>query len=119
MPKRPGSLRAALISIAISILCVPGILALPGTVGPLEQVSGESPFDGCTADQPGSQSGNFTRDSEVEPWIGVNPTDPLNMVATWQQDRWTNGGSRGLVVGVTHDGGPARLRPLAVVRTER
>lgn len=105
MPKRPGCVRAALISIAISILCVPGILALPGTVGPLEQVSGESPFDGCTADNPGSQSGIFAGGSEVEPWIGVNPTDPLNMVATWQQDRWTNGGSRGLVVGVTHDGG--------------
>ena len=43
--------------------------------------------------------------SEVEPWIDVNPTDPLNMVGVWQQDRWSNGGSRGNVAGVTEDGG--------------
>ena len=105
MPNRSRSVRAALSALAISILCVSGALALPGTVGPLEQVSGKSPFDGCTADLPESQGGKVSRDSEVEPWVGVNPADPLNIVATWQQDRWTNGGSRGLVVGVTHDGG--------------
>ncbi|HET6277572.1 MAG TPA: sialidase family protein, partial [Candidatus Polarisedimenticolia bacterium] len=105
MPNRPGCGRAALFSAAICLLTIPPAVALPGRVGPLEQVSGASPFDGCTADQPGSQGGGFAPDSEVEPWIGVNPDDPLNMVATWQQDRWTNGGSRGLVVGVTHNGG--------------
>lgn len=105
MPGRSGAMSVVLISTAICLLSATGALALPGTVGPLEQVSGGSPFDGCTADNPGSQNGNHFRDSEVEPWIDVNPTDPLNMVATWQQDRWTNGGSRGLVVGVTHDGG--------------
>lgn len=104
MQNRQGSVRAALLSAAIAVLGVSGVVALPGTVGPLEQVSGESSFDGCTADQPGSQPGTFARDSEVEPWLEVNPADPLNMVATWQQDQWTKGGSRGLVAGVTHDG---------------
>lgn len=44
-------------------------------------------------------------DTEVEPWVGINPVDPMNVVATWQQDRWSNGGARGLVAGVSFDGG--------------
>jgi len=76
MPDRPGFGRAALCAAAIWLLSIPSAVALPGTIGPLEQVSGASPFDGCTADQPGAQGGAFTPDSEVEPWIGVNPVDP-------------------------------------------
>ena len=44
-------------------------------------------------------------DSEVEPWLDVNPTDPDNLVAFWQQDRWSNGGSRGNVAAVSLNGG--------------
>jgi hypothetical protein len=44
-------------------------------------------------------------DSELEPWIDVNPTNPDNIVATWQQDRWSDGGARGLLAGVSFDGG--------------
>jgi hypothetical protein len=33
--------------------------------------------------------------SEVEPWMDANPTDPDNLIAVWQQDRWSNGGARG------------------------
>ena len=35
----------------------------------------------------------------------VNPIDPDNVVAFWQQDRWSDGGSRGNVAGVSFDGG--------------
>ncbi len=73
--------------------------------GPLRPVSGPSPFTGCAADGVSSQPGQVYMGSEVEPWITVNPANPLNMVAAWQQDRWSNGGARGLVVGVTLDGG--------------
>ncbi|HSB77484.1 MAG TPA: sialidase family protein [Candidatus Methylomirabilis sp.] len=31
--------------------------------------------------------------------------NPMNIVGSWQQDRWSNGGSRGLVAGVSFDGG--------------
>ena len=34
--------------------------------------------------------------SEVEPWLDVNPTNVANLVGVWQQDRWSNGGARGL-----------------------
>jgi hypothetical protein len=78
-------------------------------VGPLVQVSEESPFgplDAC-GNFPGEVFGigvNFV-DSEVEPWVEVNPTDPDNIVAFWQQDRWSNGGARSNIAGVSLDGG--------------
>ncbi|HET6728008.1 MAG TPA: sialidase family protein [Jiangellaceae bacterium] len=70
--------------------------------GPLTVLSGPSPFAGC--DTSGQAGTNFL-DSEVEPWVDVNPTDPSNVIAVWQQDRWSNGGARGLVTAATHDGG--------------
>jgi hypothetical protein len=84
------------------------VTALPAanlTLGPLVQVSGASPFAGCTLDDVAGQTGTVYIGSEVEPWIDVNPTDLNNMIGVWQQDRWSNGGSRGLVAGVTTNGG--------------
>jgi BNR repeat-like domain len=72
------------------------------TRSPLQLLSVSSPFAGC--DISGQQGTNFL-DSEVEPWVEVNPTDPMNVIAVWQQDRWSNGGARGLLTAVTHDGG--------------
>ncbi|MGH9155117.1 MAG: sialidase family protein, partial [Acidimicrobiales bacterium] len=72
---------------------------------PLVQVSGASPFRGCTADGAAAQEGEVFPDTEVEPWLVVNPADPRQVAALWQQDRWSNGGSRGLVVGSSGDGG--------------
>jgi hypothetical protein len=43
--------------------------------------------------------------SEVEPSIAVNPANPNNMIAAWQQDRWSNGGARGPGVAYSFDGG--------------
>ena len=82
-----------------------GVSAAGFTLGPLVQVSGSSPLAGCTADNVGGQTGTAYIGSEVEPWIDVNPTDPANLVGIWQQDRWSNGGSRGLVVGASANGG--------------
>jgi hypothetical protein len=69
------------------------------------QVSGTSLFATCTADNVAGQTGTNFANSEVEPWIDVNPDDPDNIVGIWQQDRWSNGGARGLVAGVSSDGG--------------
>jgi hypothetical protein len=43
--------------------------------------------------------------TELEPWVAVNPTDPSNIIGVCQQDRYTFGGARGLGAAVTHDGG--------------
>ncbi|OLC39375.1 MAG: hypothetical protein AUH81_01455 [Candidatus Rokubacteria bacterium 13_1_40CM_4_69_5] len=81
----------------------------PFTADPLTLVSGSgvgtSPFTHCTADNVAAQPGRNFPDSEVEPWVDVNPRNSLNIVGSWQQDRWSNGGSRGLVAGVSFDGG--------------
>src|SRR5918995_4517176 len=79
--------------------------AMDFATGPLTQVSDTSPFAGCTADDVGSQTGTVFPDSEVEPWIDVNPTNQDNIVGMWQADRWSNGGARGHVVGVSMNGG--------------
>ena len=68
----------------------------------LTLVSSTDPYANCSiAGQPGI---NFP-DAEVEPWVSVNPTNSLNIVGVWQQDRWSNGGARGLVAGFSIDGG--------------
>jgi hypothetical protein len=78
------------------------------TLGPLVQITGPSPFGECTADDVAGQEAlgsiNFF-DSEIEPFIDVDPGSPGHMVAVWQQDRWSDGGSRGLVAGVSDDNG--------------
>ncbi|MGH3117593.1 MAG: sialidase family protein [Gaiellales bacterium] len=81
---------------------------------PLVQVSGASPFLGCTADNVPGQSGTVFLNSEVEPWIDVNPGDTDNIVGIWQADRWSNGGARGLVAGVSFDGGSSWVQPVVI-----
>ncbi len=71
----------------------------------LVRVSGDSPFTSCVADFPQFQPGTNFPASEVEPWIAVNPLDPDHLIATWQQDRWSNGSARGAGVSVSFDGG--------------
>jgi hypothetical protein len=92
---------AALLAVALAT----GVSAASFTLGPLTQVSGASPLAACTADGVGTQTGINFLNSEVEPWIDVNPANANNIVGIWQQDRWSNGGSRGLVIGQSSDGG--------------
>src|SRR6266478_4059046 len=54
---------------------------------PLTQVSGASPFAGCTADNVAGQPGLLFLNSEVEPMVDVNPTDARNLVGG---TTWTN-----------------------------
>ncbi|HSV18250.1 MAG TPA: sialidase family protein [Casimicrobiaceae bacterium] len=56
---------------------------------------------GCDAT---STAGAFIN-AEVEPMLAVNPLDPANVIGTWQQDRWADGGARGLRTAYSHDGG--------------
>ena len=88
---------------AVALVLATAVSAASFTLGALVQVSGTSPLAGCTADA--GQTGTAYLHSEVEPWIDVNPSNPSNMIGIWQQDRWSNGGSRGLVAARTADGG--------------
>jgi hypothetical protein len=73
------------------------------TVAPLNMASGPSPFAACTVGA--TPTSVLYPNAEEEPWVDVNPTNPNNLIAVWQQDRWSDGGAHGLVTAVTHDGG--------------
>jgi hypothetical protein len=81
------------------------------TTGPTLASGGNSPFTaGCGGTGEGFHASdevagmNFPN-TEVEPWFQVNPQDSRDLVGFWQQDRWSDGGSHGLVAGVSHNGG--------------
>jgi len=77
------------------------------TLGSPVNASGPSPFAGCTigADQNAVPPSVVYPNSEVEPFVAVNPIHPSNILGAYQQDRWTDGGSRGLVASRSFDGG--------------
>ncbi len=73
------------------------------TLDPSYRVSGNSPF--TTNCNGADTSGVVFINAEVEPSFVVNPADARNFVAVWQEDRWSTGGSRGIVAGKSTDGG--------------
>jgi len=83
--------------------------ASTSSVGALQQVSGASPFAACTADNVAAQPGRNFPNSEVEPWIAASKVDrngdgALDVIGAYQQDRWSNGGSRGVYSSAWHNG---------------
>jgi hypothetical protein len=74
------------------------------TRSPLQVVSVDSPFARCDISGLGAGGTNFLN-TEVEPWVEVNPANPNNVIAVWQQDRWSNGGARGLLTAASSNGG--------------
>lgn len=108
-------MRRLALSTALVILAAlglaPPLAAAPYAATTPVQASGASPFaPGCgltPGRDPASPTGEgiVFPDSEVEPWVEVHPTNPAIVAAMWQQDRWSNGGARGNVLGFSFDGG--------------
>jgi hypothetical protein len=67
------------------------------------------PFAGCTADNAAAQESVLGSvlypAAEPEPQAAVNPVNPLNIAGAYHEDRWSDGGDRGLASSATHDGG--------------
>jgi hypothetical protein len=109
MHKRLSVIQIGIVLSVLAVVTAPVVGADGFTAGPLIKVSSDSPFGPLNAcgDFPGTvvDPGTVYINSEVESWVVVNPADPDNIVAFWQQDRWSNGGSRGNVAGVSFDGG--------------
>ncbi len=59
-----------------------------------------------------TSAGIYFVNAEVEPFVAVNPRNSQHLVAAWQQDRWTDGGSRGLMTAASFDGGRSWARVL-------
>jgi hypothetical protein len=85
--------------IALAVASIAG--ATPLTATPPLDVTAGNPLAACPPDG----SGINYPDAEVEPWVDVNPTNNANVVAIYQQDRYSNGGSKGNVSSASFDGG--------------
>jgi hypothetical protein len=110
---RKGFLAAAAVAALLILLPLTVASAGPYATAVVHQASGtpsppangDSPFASCDISGfliPGET--NYVN-SELEPWVAVNPTDPSNIIGVYQQDRYTFGGARGLAAAVSHDGG--------------
>src|SRR3954462_15518091 len=99
---------------ALALLVAVLAVAAPAASGAVrlskpKAISGVSPFKpgGCGV------AGKPTFDSEAEPSFAVNPKDPRNAIAVWQQDRFAvDGGALSNIVAVTKDGGATWKRVL-------
>src|SRR5215468_10647845 len=97
-------------TLAVSALLSAMLLIAASTAfagGPVVRASDPNLLVACTAGQgPPTAGAEFNyRDSEVEPYVAVNPADTRNVIGVWQQDRWSDGGAHGLVAGFSTNGG--------------
>jgi hypothetical protein len=118
MPELSDRRRRLLSPLLLSTLvCTLAVLATAGGASantylaatPVDASGPSSPFASCTADNAAAQMQAFGSrlypSAELEPRVDVNPTNALNIVGEEQQDRWSDGGDRGLVASVSKDGG--------------
>lgn len=78
---------------------------------PLTKVSQGDPYADCTIGARSPDSIVYPG-TEVEPYLSVDPRDPKRVVTVFQQDRWNDGGARGLVV----EAGPRTAVPTTAAR---
>jgi hypothetical protein len=102
-------MRSAVLGLAVGAVAGPPAGAADYSLDPPVLVSGPSPFAGCTIGSAGPSSVNYPN-TEVEPQVAVNPTNPGRIVGAFQQDRWNDGGAKGLVAARSSDGGVSWAR---------
>jgi hypothetical protein len=85
-------------------------------LGPLVQVTGPDPFTSCTKDNVGQQETTFGSilypNTVIEPWVAVDPTDASRLLVGHHQDRWSDGGARGVIDALSNDGGATWTNPI-------
>src|SRR5437588_8911677 len=85
-------LRAAVVVARVALAVAGGAYAtMEG-----HQVSVTNPFATCPI-TPDIFGGVNYPDTELEPWVTRNPANPDNLSGAFQQDRWSDGGAKGLV----------------------
>jgi hypothetical protein len=104
---KAAAIAASIVALAVFGTGLAG--AGPFTKGSLVQVSGASPIAACEGDTGFRDVGGVPAfqfvNSEVEPHVMVDPSNPDIIIGTWQQDRWNNGGSEGNVTATSLNGG--------------
>jgi hypothetical protein len=97
------AMRVFLAALVVASTAVVAASPAGATQRALVRVSGESPFaPGCNG---APQTGTVYRNSEVEPSVDASPENPRNLVAVWQQDRWSSGAAQGNLGAYSFDGG--------------
>jgi hypothetical protein len=100
---------------AVSIVIAAATLVLMSSTGGLSNDNERSltvashgdPFTSCLvtgANALTSIAANFP-DTELEPWVASNPANRRNLIGSYQQDRWTDGGAKGLVAAYSLNSG--------------
>jgi hypothetical protein len=92
------------LALSLSFMPASSASAAAYTLDPPVLVSGPSPFAACTVGSAGPDSVVYPN-TEVEPNVAVNPTNSNNIIGVFQQDRWNDGGARGLVAARSSNGG--------------
>ena len=82
----------------------PAMCAMGGFIGDTYvRVAAGSPLaPGCDR---APVTGTVYPGAEVEPQLASDPRDPSHLIGVWQQDRWSDGGARGLRTGYSFDNG--------------
>ena len=105
----PSRRRALLVAGATALVGASVAVASTLTAGAVVRVP-DNPLGGSptcaalVARQTAAGSVNYP-DSEVEPYVAVNPANPMHLIGTFQQDRWNDGGANGLTNVVSTNGG--------------
>ena len=111
-PRRGGRALLVVLFVFAALLVVGGASSASSyTIGAPVLASGPSPFASCTVG--GIDSDTNTPNTEVEPFVAVNPTNSSNVVGVYQQDRWAGGGAHGLVASSSSNGGTSWAQSFA------
>jgi hypothetical protein len=102
---RAPSFAVAAVTAMVTTACLAATAAAgPYTIGADVKVNGGSTLTSC----PFGASDDFPAaydNTEVEPQVAVNPTNPAQITGVSQQDRWPDGGARGLSSWRSNTGG--------------
>jgi hypothetical protein len=109
---------AATVAFVVALMSAPSAVAAPPdadyTAGRAVTASpGSSPLlDPCPFQAETDTQENF-KDTEVEPLVAVNPTNPENVIGVFQEDRWSDGGAHGLLAATSFNGGTSYVNQWA------
>src|SRR5439155_12608961 len=105
--------RSALVGVVALVLATVPSVALANnstfTLGSVVAASGADLFASCPSsvgEDPGASPPSAVYPgTSVEPYVASDPSTPANLIGVYQQDRWTDGGSKGLLAVHSADGG--------------
>jgi len=105
LPIRRVLVAASLVALVATAIAAAGTLVAGTPVRLPDNPLGASPTcSQLVAQQTAAGSVNYP-DAEVEPYVAVDPSNAAHLVGAVQQDRWNDGGSNGLTIAVSKNGG--------------